>query len=86
MKLCTENRIEQRFTKVKTPQTNGKAERVIRTLIEMWHDKTFFKNRIHRKTELIRFLNYYNTVKPHKGIESMTPMEKLIHDFYPETL
>ena len=26
MKLCTENKIEQRFTKVKTPRTNGKAE------------------------------------------------------------
>ena len=86
MKLCGENKIEQRFTKVKTPQTNGKAERVIRILMEMWHQKTTFKSRIHRKTELIRFVNYYNTVKPHKGIESMTPMEKLIHYFYPETL
>lgn len=86
MKLCTENKIEQRFTKVKTPQTNGKAERVIRTLMEMWHQKTLFQSRTHRKTELIRFGNYYNTVKPHKGIDSMTPMEKLIHYFYPEHL
>jgi transposase InsO family protein len=86
MKLCTEHGIEQRHTKVKTPQTNGKAERVIRTLMEMWHEKTVFKNRIHRKTELIRFLNYYSTVKPHKGIENMTPMEKLLQYFYPEHL
>lgn len=86
MKLCRENRIEQRFTKVKTPQTNGKAERVIRTLMEMWHGKTTFKDRSHRKTELIRFVNYYNTVKPHKGIDNLTPMEKLLQYFYPETL
>lgn len=86
MKLCSENGIEQRFTKVKHPQTNGKAERVIRTLMEMWHQKTTFKGRIHRKTELVRFVNYYNTVKPHKGIESMTPMEKLLQYFYPENL
>lgn len=86
MKLCTENKIEQRFTKVKTPRTNGKAERVIRTLIEMWHEKTTFKNREHRKKELIRFVNYYNTVKPHKGIDNLTPMEKLIQYFYPENL
>lgn len=86
MKLCAENKIEQRFTKVKTPQTNGKAERVIRTLMEMWHNKTVFKNREHRKKELIRFLNYYNTVKPHKGIANDTPIEKLIQYFYPETL
>jgi transposase InsO family protein len=86
MKLCSEHRIEQRFTKVKTPRTNGKAERVIRTLMEMWHEKTHFKSRVHRKTELIRFVNWYNTVKPHKGINDLTPMEQLINYFYPTKL
>jgi transposase InsO family protein len=86
MQICQENKIEQRFTKVKHPQTNGKAERVIRTLMEMWHEKTTFKSRLHRKKELIRFVNYYNSVKPHKGIEGMTPLEKLIQYFYPEVL
>ena len=85
VKLCKENKIEQRFTKVKRPQTNGKAERVIRTLMEMWHEKNIFKNRNHRKLELIRFVNYYNTVKPHKGIDGQTPIEKLLDYFYPET-
>lgn len=86
MKLCKLNGIEQRFTKVKHPQTNGKAERAIRTIMDMWHSKTEFKNRGHRKLELIRFVNYYNTVKPHKGINNLTPMEKLIEYFYPEKL
>lgn len=85
-KLCRENKIEQRFTKVKTPRTNGKAERVIRTLMEMWHNKIEFKNRNHRKIELIRFVNYYNNVKPHRGIDNQTPMEKLINYFYPTEL
>ena len=35
MTLCGEHRIEQRFTKVKTPRTNGKAERAIRTIMDM---------------------------------------------------
>ncbi len=83
VKLCQENNIEQRFTKVKHPYTNGKAERVIRTLMEMWHSKTKFNSRAHRKTELSRFVNWYNTVKPHKGIENQTPMEVLINYFYP---
>jgi hypothetical protein len=86
MKLCQENKIEQRFTKVKHPYTNGKAERVIRTIIEQWHEKTTFKNRIHRKIELIRFINWYNTVKPHKGIDNKTPLEKLTEYFYPYEL
>jgi transposase InsO family protein len=86
MKRCTELKIEQRFTRVKTPRTNGKAERVIRTIMHMWHHKTKFKSRQHRKTELIRFINWYNTVKPHKGINNETPMEKLINYFYPQSL
>lgn len=85
-KLCHENKIGQGFTRVKTPKTNGKAERVIRTLLEMWCQKTEFKSRAHRKQELIRFVNYYNTVKPHKGIGNITPIEKLINYFYPEEL
>lgn len=78
MRLCLENKIEQRFTKVRHSYTNGKAERVIRTLMEQWHEKTIFKNRIHRKIELTRFVNWYNTVKSHKGIDGKTPMEQLI--------
>jgi len=85
-KLCLENKIEQKFTRVKNPRTNGKAERVIRTLLEMWYQKTEFKSRSHRKQELIRFVNYYNTVKSHKGINNLTPMEKLINYFYPKEL
>jgi len=86
MKLCAENWIEQRFTRVRTPKTNGKAERVIKTLMDLWHDKTRFDSSAHRKTELKRFLNYYNGVRPHKGIGGLTPEEKLIEYFYPEKL
>lgn len=86
MKLARKNRIEQSFTRVKTPRTNGKAERVIRTLKNLWLRKTRFRSRAHRHQELIRFVNWYNTVKPHKGIDNMTPLEKLIQYFYPAKL
>ena len=86
MLLCKEHHIEQRFTRVRTPRTNGKAERVLRTIMQMWHQKTRFNSSAHRQTELKRFVNYYNTVKPHKSIDNMTPMEKLIVYFYPEDL
>jgi len=86
MRLCQENGIKQSFTRPHTPRTNGKAERVIRTIQDMWLKKTRFASRVHRKQELIRFVNFYNTVKPHKGIDNLTPMEKLISYFYPEKL
>ena len=37
-----ENGIGQSLLQVARPQTNGKAERVIRTLMEMWHGKQLF--------------------------------------------
>jgi len=74
---CAENRINQKFTRVARPQTNGKAERVIRSLLNMWHDKYIFKSEEHRKRTLVEFVNFYNTEKQHKGIENLTPHQKL---------
>ena len=84
--LCKKEGIGQKFTRVKRPQTNGKAERVIRTLLEMWHNKYHFKDRKQRMMSLLRFINFYNTVKPHKGIEDKTPYEKLYGYFYENKL
>lgn len=86
MKLSLQHGIKQSFTRPKTPRTNGKAERVIKTIQEMWLSKTQFKDRMHRKQELVRFVNYYNTVKPHKGINNQTPLETLTNYFYPQEL
>jgi hypothetical protein len=39
----------------------------------MWHSKKHFFSREERKKDLVRFVNFYNTVKPHKGINGLTP-------------
>ncbi len=83
---CAELGIGQKFTRVNRPQTNGKAERVIRTLMEMWHQQETFRDRKSRQISLLRFINFYNTVKPHKGIDDMTPYEKLLDYFYEQKL
>jgi len=66
--LCKTNSIGQKFTRVRRPQTNGEAERVIKTILEMWHEQTVFTSREDRELSLARFVNFYNTVKPHNGI------------------
>ena len=75
--VYSDNGINQKFTKPARPQTNDKAERVIRTLMEMWHDRMEFIDSEHRKKELCRFINFYNTVKPHAGLNGDTPFEVL---------
>ncbi|WP_369862050.1 integrase core domain-containing protein [Francisella philomiragia] len=79
VKACRQYKINQKFTRVARPQTNGKAERVIRTILEMWHDKTIFSSEEQRRTELRRFLNFYNTVKPHKGIDNRAFPKKCVN-------
>ena len=74
---CYENGIGQKFTRVARPQTNGKAERVIHTLMEMWHEKQSFDSPEYRQKELCRFVNFYNTVKPHRSLNGDTPFEVL---------
>jgi transposase InsO family protein len=77
VKACLQHGIGQKFTRVNRPQTNGKAERVIRTLMEMWHNQFTFKDSADRRLQLIRFINFYNTVKPHKSLNNATPYEIL---------
>ncbi len=74
---CKQHGIGQKFTRINRPQTNGKAERVIRTLMDMWHNPTCFKDSADRRIQLARFINFYNTVKPHKGLNNATPYEIL---------
>ena len=74
---CFENGINQKFTRPASPQTNGKAERVIQTIMEMWHEKQEFDSPEHRQKELCRFVNFYNTVKPHRSLKGDMPFEVL---------
>jgi transposase InsO family protein len=52
-------------------------------LMEFCHNKNRFYSSEY-KTELKRFLNYYNSFRSHKGINGLIPEEKLIEYFYPE--
>lgn len=77
---CFQNGINQKFTQP-AHQTNSKAERIIRTLMGMWHDRMEFVDGEHRKKELCRFINFYNTVKPYAGLNAKTLFEALQASF-----
>jgi|LakMenE01Jun11ns_1017448.scaffolds.fasta_scaffold9749516_1 transposase InsO family protein len=70
--------IKHRYTKVRRPQTNGKVERLNRTVSEEFLTKIYFENRLHREAELRLYEYYYNKDSPHQGIKNQTPHQKLI--------
>lgn len=74
---CIDNNISQKFTRPRTPRTNGKAERVIRTLMEEWHTKGAFKNREDRKKSLQEYVYYYNFQRPHSALGGLTPIQRI---------
>ena len=78
---CFQNGINHKFTQPALPQTNGKAERVIRTLMEMWHDRMEFVDGEHRKKRIVSIYQFLNTVKPYAGLKGETPFEVLQASF-----
>lgn len=78
---CDKNRIIQKYTRPGRPQTNGKAERVIRTLIEQWHKRDAFTTREQRRKSLQEFVAYYNYQRPHSGIKGLTPLQRIANYF-----
>lgn len=74
--LLNQKGITQHFTKPRTPQTNGKAERVIRTLMEEWHRKQTFRSREDRRRALYAYVDTFNHERVHGSIGT-TPTERL---------
>ncbi len=46
-------------------------------LMDLWLRQISFKDIADRRIQLVRFINFYNTVKPHKGLNNARPYEIL---------
>ncbi len=69
--------IKLKRTRPFRPQTNGKAERFIRTLQQEWAYSRPFRSNQQRLKALPRFINYYNRRRPHGGIGGAVPASRL---------
>jgi transposase InsO family protein len=59
------------------PQTNGKAERVIQTLLRKWAYAAPYANSAQRQAALKPWLRFYNEERPHASLNRQTPASKL---------
>ncbi len=74
---CDQFGIGQRFTRPYRPQTNGKAERLVRTLLQEWAYAKPFANTVERIADLPRFLDFYNRRRPHWSLAGQPPMSRV---------
>lgn len=75
--LCLSEGIKRRCTKPYTPQTNGKAERVIKTIkLELLKGRSH-TSREERRRHLYAFVRWYNQVRPHQSLGNLSPMKFL---------
>lgn len=70
--FCKLKNIPQQFTKPYHPQTNGKAERVIKTVKQMLK-KHHFSSREERRRILYAIIRYYNHLRPHQSLGGISP-------------
>jgi transposase InsO family protein len=64
-------------TRPYTPRTNGKAERVIQTLLRGWAYARAYGTSGVRRRALVSYLRYYNTERRHTALKRLTPLARL---------
>jgi transposase InsO family protein len=72
-RACDELGIQHLFTKPYRPQTNGKAERFIQTLLREWAYARPYTSSRRRTAKLDGWLRYYNRRRPHTALGYQSP-------------
>jgi transposase InsO family protein len=75
--LCRQLGIRHLFTQPYRPKTNGKAERLIQTLLREWAYAAAYPTSHARRRALPAFLTRYNTTRPHKALGGIPPSQRL---------
>lgn len=75
--VLDEHGITQKFIKPHCPWTNGKAERLNRTLATEWAYARAFTSNSDRTAALPAWLDYYNLERTHLGIGGKTPIDRI---------
>jgi transposase InsO family protein len=75
---CRSWTLRHRFTRPYHPQTNGKAERLIQTLLREWAYRTPFASSAQRTAALRPYLRFYNRQRPHASLGRRSPWTRFL--------
>jgi transposase InsO family protein len=74
---CRTLRIRHLRTRPYRPQTNGKAERFIRTMLGGWAYGAVYRDSAERNAALAGWLDFYNRRRPHGALSHKPPIAHL---------
>lgn len=74
---CRDPAIRHLRTKPYTPRTNGKAERLIQTLLREWAYRYPFRSSAERQQLLGPYLHFYNHHRMHSALADQPPISRL---------
>jgi transposase InsO family protein len=74
---CADLGIEHKRTRPRRPQTNGKIERLHRTLADGWAYKKLYTSENARRAALAAWLHQYNHHRPHSALGGLPPITRL---------
>ena len=80
-RVCNENNIEHRKTKIKHPWTNGQVERMNRTLKEATVNSFHYASHDELKQHLHTYLTAYNFAKRLKALKGKTPWQFILNQW-----
>ena len=70
---------EHKFTRPYRPQTNGKAERFIQTLLNEWAYVRPYRSNVERLRALPRWVSFYNSRRTHTELGNQPPLTVLVN-------
>ena len=76
-KVCRWLGITAKRTRPYRPQTNGKAERMIQTLLRKWAYAIPYANSAQRHAALAPWMQFYNEERPHASLNRQTPLSRI---------
>jgi len=74
---CTELGVRHLRTRPYRPETNGKAERFIQTLLREWAYRRPYRTSNQRMKQLAPWLGYYNEQRPHGALAGLPPQSRI---------
>jgi transposase InsO family protein len=74
---CAELGIARRYTRPRRPQTNGKAEALVKTLQREWAYRFAYPTSAHRARALPGYLRWYNRHRPHSSLGGKPPISRI---------